>query len=85
MTAVDWRTPTGVRPDNNTHPGCPLTPIELCIIRHLAAGTPQRVIARELNFSPNSMRTTIARMLERTNSATRSHLVATTLRNGWIR
>jgi len=64
---------------------CPLSPIELALVRHLADGDLRRAAARKVGLSPKSIETTISRIFTKTNTVNAPNLVATALRKGWIR
>lgn len=64
---------------------CPLNPIELAIIRGLANGQTRNTIAHNVGLSPKSMPLTVTRIFRRVGAVNAPSLVATALRNGWIR
>lgn len=64
---------------------CPLNPIELAIIRHLANGTTRTTIAREVGLAPTSMPATVSRIFTKIGAVNATSAVATALREGWIR
>lgn len=64
---------------------CPLDDHELAIIRLISRGCGDVKIGRAVGRSERSISHMVSRMMRATDSATRTHLVATALRNGWIR
>lgn len=62
---------------------CPLNPIELAILRHLAEGLTYAQIARIDGPHP-SLHNHLARMRATVGVHNTTHLVATALRHGWI-
>jgi DNA-binding NarL/FixJ family response regulator len=72
-------------PEPRAHTRCPLDPIELTIVRHLADGETRAQIARAANLTETSLNTAIARMFHLTGATNATSLVATALRAGWIR
>lgn len=64
---------------------CPLNPLELQIVRHLADGHTRARIARHLNMSQNSIPATFHRMYAKAGAVNAPHLTAIALRKGWIR
>ena len=49
---------------------------ELEVLDHLAKGAPNKLIARRLGISPNTVKTHISRILEKLEAATRSEAIA---------
>jgi DNA-binding CsgD family transcriptional regulator len=68
-----------------TFRACPLNPIELSIVRHLADGDTRAQTARAVGLQPMSMNTTVSRIFNRVGAVSATNLVAIALRNGWIR
>jgi len=49
---------------------------EAQVLEHLAAGSANKVIARELGISPNTVKTHVARLLEKLGAANRTEAIA---------
>lgn len=64
---------------------CPLTPIELAVIRRLAEGDTGKRAMRAVGLSPNSAGNMLSRMFTKTRAENSTNLVAIALRAGWIR
>jgi len=63
---------------------CPLNPIELSLIRHIANGDTRVMGARACGLSPNSINATMTRIFHKIGAASSANAVATALRHGWI-
>lgn len=64
---------------------CPFSPTELDVLRRLADGDGRAKIARDVLITKKSLDTAIGRMFRRVDAANVTQLVATALREGWIR
>lgn len=67
-----------------TVPGTPFTPREMSILPLLAAGLTNQQIGQELYLACDTIKTHLARMLAKSCTRTRAHLVAESIRRGWI-
>lgn len=63
----------------------PLTDHELAILRLISRGCIDPQISKATGHPVRTISSMVSRMMRRTESASRTHLVATALRNGWIR
>lgn len=64
---------------------CPFTPHERDILGLIADGWTDHDLARLVHATYDATRSAISRMLAATHTHTRAQLVATALRNGWIK
>ena len=53
-----------------------ISPRELEVLANLAEGAPNKVIARRLAISPNTVKTHVARLLEKLDAANRTEAIA---------
>lgn len=53
-----------------------ISPRELEVLQSLAEGAPNKVIARRLAISPNTVKTHVARLLEKLDAANRTEAIA---------
>lgn len=80
----DTRRIAATRPRRDT-PLCPLNPVELAVVRHLANGETRPRIARAVDLGEYALDNTITRMFDRVHAVNATNLVAIALRKGWIR
>jgi DNA-binding NarL/FixJ family response regulator len=62
-----------------------LTPREAEVLGHVADGLSHDEIGRQLSISPETVRTHVRKACKRLNARTRTHAVATALRQGLLR
>lgn len=70
---------SGAAPDNDNP-----TDEEIEIMRLVADGVKDEVIARKVNVSTVTVRRRIARFQEKVGAKSRSHAVAIAMREGWL-
>jgi len=63
---------------------CPLEDHELAIVRLISRGATDAQIARATSRPARTITSIVVRVMKRTDTVSRTHLVATALRNGWI-
>lgn len=63
---------------------CPLIDEELAVLRLISRGISDAKIAHATSHSERAIGSLVGRMMKRAEAVTRTHLVATALRNGWI-
>lgn len=84
---------TGARSTSDMHDApradaalfCPLIDPELAILRLISRGVTDMKIGKATSHSERTISSMVGRMMKRTETVTRTHLIATALRNGWIR
>jgi DNA-binding CsgD family transcriptional regulator len=62
-----------------------ISPRELAVLRHLAAGHSNKEIAAALNVSPNTVKTHVARLLEKLDARRRTEAIARARELGLLR
>jgi two-component system, NarL family, response regulator YdfI len=67
-----------------TEPRAPLSPREIEILRHLADGLPNKIIAARLGISDHTVKTHVASILDKLGAGTRAEAVALGVRQGLI-
>jgi DNA-binding NarL/FixJ family response regulator len=63
---------------------CPLEDHELAILRLVSRGATDPQIAKATSRPAYTITSIVGRVMKRTDCVSRTHLVATALRNGWI-
>ena len=66
-------------------PATPLTPRELEVLRELALGHDNELVAKTLKMSPNTVRTHVQNILSKLNVHSKLEAVSRGIREGWIR
>lgn len=72
------------RPQQPQAPTSPLTPKELVVLRELARGHDNEMVARTLGLSPNTVRTHVQNILAKINVHSKLEAVSRALQEGWI-
>ena len=75
-------TPAGSRPNKGDPKDAQLAPRELDVLRLLADGDSTRDIAKQLSYSERTVKSIVHDLLEKLNSRTRAHAVASATRHG---
>lgn len=64
--------------------GCPLTVRELQIVDRVAQGDSNSAIGNALGLSPLTIKSHLARIGDRLGTGDRAHMVAISMRAGWV-
>jgi DNA-binding CsgD family transcriptional regulator len=77
--------PTGFDGNPRAQAALGISPRELSVLRHLAAGHSNKEIAAALNVSPNTVKTHVARLLEKLDARRRTEAIARARELGLLR